>query len=276
MKTPTRSKQSTNTIRALVVDDEILARRRICRLLESESGIEVVGEAANGREALKALKKLKPDLMFLDVQMPVYDGFETLRQLDPKETPEIVFVTAYDQYALGAFDVNAVDYLLKPFDQERFREALKRVKKRINSNSKNTANANQSLQALRESISDLSHEADSAVGSRITDRLAIRDGSKITFVKLSDIHWISAAQNYVKIHTSKKELLMRSSLKELEARLNPDQFIRIHRSTLVNIDAIKEISPWFHGDQIVLLHSGAKLTLARTRRSALARLLDSL
>jgi two-component system LytT family response regulator len=254
------------TIRALIVDDETLARRRISRLLETESDVEIVGEAANGRQALQAIKKHKPDLVFLDVQMPVYDGFDTLRRLKPHDTPEIVFVTAYDQYALSAFDVNAIDYLLKPFDKKRFSEALRRVRLRLQKG-KSSAEA---VQSLRDSLTGSS----TAKSKALTDRLAIRDGGTITFVKLVDIHWIEAAQNYVKVHSAKGEYLMRSSLKELEAKLDSSQFIRIHRSTLVNIDAVRDISPWFHGDQIVRLHSGEKLTLSRTRRTALAGLLD--
>lgn len=252
------------SIRTLIVDDETLARRRILHMLEAEADIEVVGEAANGREALKSIDRLRPDLVFLDVQMPVYSGLETLRRLSPEDIPHIIFVTAYDQYALEAFDVNAVDYLLKPFDRKRFAEALKRVRSRLRVGA---AGADE-LRSLRNSLAASS----GGQNARLIDRLAIRDSGNVTFVKLADIQWIEAAQNYVKIHTARSAHLMRSSIKELEARLDPQRFIRIHRSTLVNIDAIKEISPGFHGDKIARLYSGTRLTVARTRRNALARL----
>ncbi|HSG98929.1 MAG TPA: LytTR family DNA-binding domain-containing protein [candidate division Zixibacteria bacterium] len=253
-------------LRVIIVDDETPARRRMRSLLNELDDIAIVGECANGAEALAAIRELAPDLVFLDVQMPALDGFDVVMRLDENELPAVVFVTAYDQYALRAFDVNAVDYLLKPFDKERLVTAVGRARARAAQRERHSEQ-----DALRKLIAELRSERGGAVKA-FPDRLAIRDGGSITFVRVADIDWIESSHNYVTLHCGAERRLMRGSLKDLEKTLNPERFVRIHRSAIVNIDSIKEIVPWFHGDQRVTLHTGATLTLSRNRRSAFDRL----
>lgn len=254
-------------LRVIIVDDETPARRRMRSLLNELDDITIVGECANGAEALAAIRESAPDLVFLDVQMPALDGFDVIVRLDEEELPAIIFVTAYNQYALRAFDVNAVDYLLKPFDKERLATAIARARSRTAQSERDSEQT-----ALRKLIAELRSQRGETATS-YPDRLAVRDGGAITFVRVADIDWIESSHNYVTLHCGAESRLMRGSLKDLEKTLDPERFIRIHRSAIVNIDSIKEIVPWFHGDQRVTLHTGATLTLSRNRRSALNRLL---
>ena len=246
------------SIRALIVDDEPLARERIRMLLESEPGIEIVAECRNGTEALRAVGELAPDLVFLDVQMPELTGFDVLYRLDPASMPVIIFVTAYDQYALQAFEVSALDYLLKPFDRERFTKALTRARAELDRRKAGSVNE-QVLKLLSELQRSKKH----------LEKLIVRAGGRVFFLRADEIDWIEAAGNYVRLHAGKEEYLYRETMTKLESQLNPERFARIHRSTIVNVDRIKELQPWFRGDYMVVLRDSRKLVLSRGYRSRL-------
>jgi len=249
-------------IRTLIVDDEPLARERIRHLLHKEPDIEVICECADGRDAVAAIGKYKPDLVFLDVQMPELDGFSVLDQLDRRALPAIVFVTAYDQFALRAFEVHALDYLLKPFDSGRFKKALERARERIQ---------RQPSAELSRQVSEFL--ADLRPGPKQQNRLAIKSGGKVLFLKLDDIDWVEAADNYVNLHVGNESHLHRETMAALEARLPADKFMRISRSTMVNIERVKELQPMFHGEYTVILRNGTRLTLSRGYREKLNQLL---
>ncbi len=244
-------------IRTIVVDDEPLAREKLRGFLEAESDFEVVAECRDGAEAVETIEREKPDLVFLDVQMPELSGFEVLEQLDPESFPTVIFVTAYDQYALKAFEVHAVDYLLKPFDRERFQETLGRVRER-----RELGDARAKLQAMLEER------------SRYPDRLEVRTSGRVVLVRLEEVIWIDAAGNYVKIHTTTEALTLRETMARIEERLNPELFLRIHRSTIVNVEHIRELQQQFHGDYVVVLKNGQRLTLSRSYREKMQELLQ--
>ena len=245
-------------IRALIADDEPLARERIRTLLAPHADIEVVAECAGGSETVRAIRKLSPDLVFLDIQMPELSGFEVLRKLDASAAPAIIFVTAYDQYALQAFEVCALDYLMKPFDAERFQKALERGREQIRR--LRSGEVNERLLALLE---DLERER------KYLERLVIRTGGRVFFLRVDEIDWIEAAGNYVRLHIGAEEHLHRETMNGLEQKLDPSRFARIHRSTMVNLTRIKELQPWFRGDYAVILRDGHQLTLSRSYRSHL-------
>jgi two-component system, LytTR family, response regulator len=244
-------------LRALIVDDELVARRRIRRLLTAEPDIVVAGECADGASAVNAIERERPDLVFLDIQMPELDGFGVLRRIDLRELPSIVFVTAYDRYALRAFDVHAIDYLLKPFTRERFRRALGRAREQIRRRSEDPG-----LSALAEALRN---------PPRYLNRVGVRTSSRIVLVDLADVDWIEAADNYVRLHSQRREYLLRETLASLEQQLDPQRFARIHRSAIVQIDRIAELHPAKHGDMDVVLKTGEILTLSRTWRDAVAK-----
>lgn len=245
-------------LRTLIVDDEAPARRRIRRLLALERDVTIAGEYADGASACRAIVSLHPDLVFLDVQMPERDGFAVVKALPPGPLPAILFVTAHDQYALRAFDVHAVDYLLKPFSGERFRTALARARERIERRA-----ADPGLARLAE-----------ALRSRpvYLTRLPVRTGGRIVFVDLGAVDWLEAADNYVRLHVRQREYLVRETLATLETQLDPDQFVRIHRSTIVQVDRVAEIRCTSHGDAEILLHDGTRLAASRTFRDKLRAL----
>lgn len=243
-------------IRALVVDDEPLAREMIREMLENEVDVEIVGECANGREAVDAIKTLAPDLVFLDIQMPELGGFEVLESFDPQATPYIIFVTAYDQYAVRAFGVHAFDYLLKPFDRERFDAAWQRVKEQIKLD-QNGERDRHILELLEELKS----------GPRHLERLVIKNGGRVFFLNVQDVHCIESEGNYVRVYDHQKGYLLRETISNLEEQLDPRQFRRIHRSAIVKIDRIKEMQPWFHGEYRIIMENGKQLTLSRNYRS---------
>ena len=251
-------------LRALIVDDEPLARERIRALLAQDPDVSLAGECRNGKEAVKAIREERPDLVFLDVQMPGPDAFAVIQEVGPARMPAVVFVTAYDRYALKAFDVHAVDYLLKPFDAARFHEALRRARAQIDAAGR--AEAERKLAAL---IRELS----AAAGG---ERLAVRSAGRVSFVGVDEIDYVEACGNYVRLHCGGERHLMRETLSGLEGRLPARRFARIHRSTLVNLDRIKELQPLFHGDWAVVLRSGARLTLSRSYRERLRHLVDEL
>ena len=240
-------------ITAIIADDEPLARERIRTLLTRFPEIEVVGESADGRETVSLVRSLRPGLLFLDVQMPELNGFEVLEKLHPKISPEVVFVTAYDEFALHAFEVHAIDYLLKPFTRARFARAMEHGLRRL----KTAAGAGEDprLASLLESI-----RAQQSKG----DRLAIRDDGSVYFVRFLDIDWLEGAGNYVKVHAQAREHLLRDTLKNLEDKLDPQRFLRVHRSAIVNLDSIQRLEPWFHGEYVVVLRDGTRLQSSRT------------
>ena len=256
-------------ITVIIVDDETPARSRLRSLLANDSSLDIIGECKNGPEAIAAIRETKPDLVLLDVQMPTLDGFDVLLRLNESELPAVIFVTAYDQYALRAFDVNAVDFLLKPYDKERLSLAIQRARQRLKA--KESSEAQSALQKLLAEIRQ-SRTDDSAPS--FADRLAVKVNGAVIFVRTEEIEWIESAQNYVTLHCQEQTHMLRGSLKGLAEKLDPDKFVRVHRSTIVNIDSIREITPWFHGDQHIMLHSGEKLILSRKRRDVLNRFFD--
>ena len=251
-------------IRTLIVDDEPLARRNLRVLLERDPQIEILEECRNGREAIKAINTLTPDLIFLDIQMPEMDGFDVLARVGPEQIQAIIFVTAFDQYALKAFDVHALDYLLKPFDDERFTRALERAKSQI---------AAREINQLSDRLLALLEQRESERGSkrdeRYLTRLMIKASSRMMLLKVDEIDFIEADGNYAKLHVGRKTHLLREKMNDLEGRLDPAKFVRIHRSIIVNLDRIKELHPHFNGDYVVVLEDGRQLRLSRTRREQL-------
>jgi two-component system, LytTR family, response regulator len=225
------------TIRTLIVDDEPLARQRLRRLLEADPDIVILGECGDGQQAVTDLRQLRPDLVFLDVQMPVLDGFGVLQALGGTPLPTVIFVTAHDRYALKAFEVHALDYLLKPFDKARFGAALERAKTQVRQGS--AAALDERLQELLQTVQPRRSGP---------ERLIVRSSGRIYFVRTEDIDWIEAAANYVRLHVGKEDHLLREGLTALEKKLDPGRFVRIHRSTIVNLERIQELQPAFHGD----------------------------
>jgi two-component system, LytTR family, response regulator len=245
-------------IRTLIVDDEPLARQRLRRLLEADPDIAILGECGDGQQAVADLRGLRPDLVFLDVQMPVLDGFGVLQAVEGTALPVVVFVTAHDRYALKAFEVHALDYLLKPFDKDRFALALERAKAQVRQGS--TLALNERLQELLQAV-PTRHPG--------PERLMVKSGGRIYFVRIEDIDWIEAAANYVRLHVGKEAHLLRESLTGLEKKLDPARFVRIHRSTIVNLDCIRELQPAFHGDYVIILRDNTELALSRSCRDKL-------
>ncbi len=243
--------------RVLIVDDEPISRRRLRRLLALEPECDLVGECENGREAVQALERHTVDIVFLDVQMPEMDGFGVVQAIS-RSHPLIIFTSAYDEYALKAFEVHAFDYLLKPFDRRRFRESLHRARRHLEQ--AKPPMADDRILTLFESLAGARHAP---------DRIAVRNNGRVIFLKLSEIDWIEAADNYVCLHTGRETHILRETMSELEARLDPARFIRVHRSAIVNLDCIKELQPWFRGDYKVMLNDGTELTLTKTHREKL-------
>lgn len=250
-------------IRAVIVDDEPLAREGVRMHLEQEPDIEIVGEAGDGEEAVGLIETMKPDLLFLDVQMPGLDGFGLLDALGPDHMPVTVFTTAYDQFALRAFDAHAIDYVLKPYDAERFHGAVERARLHINGRRK--AQVDHRLGALLQELRSR---------SQYLERMVVRSGGRILILRVSDVDWIEAASNYVRLHAGGRDYLLRETMTGLESKLNPAEFVRIHRSTIVRVDRIKELEPLFQGDYVVILEDGTRLTSSRGYRDRLQELLQ--
>lgn len=250
-------------IRALIVDDEPLARQRLRTLLKSQSGFTVIGEARNGAEALTAIRQLAPEVLFLDVQMPGMDGVGVVEALGEEALPLIVFVTAFDEYALRAFEANAVDYLLKPFSRARFEKTLARVRERLQN--REGRQLQQQMRALLQELRPREKHA---------ERLLIKNGKQEILLKTNDIDWIEAQDNYVCLHAGKEKYLMRESMSGLEKQLDARQFLRIHRSTMVNRDRIQKLEPWFGKDYRVTLTNGVELTMSRTYQQQVRLLLQ--
>lgn len=250
----------------MIVDDEPLARRRVLSLLQTDPTFEVVGEAGNGKDAVDRITQLKPDLVFLDVQMPKLDGFGVLEAVAPIHLPLIIFVTAFDQYAVKAFDTHAVDYLLKPFKQERFMDAVLRVKNQFQAIHANTGNGdeNQKMLSLMRHVNTDS------------DRLVVRSGGKVVFLRASEVEWIEAAANYIKLYSQQRVFTVREKISSLEESLPAGKFMRIHRSVIVNLSMVQEIQPCGGGEFVVILRNGRELPLGRTYRSKIDELIHQL
>lgn len=252
-------------IRVLLVDDEPLARDMLREMLQGDADVEIVGESCNGREALETIRSQEPDLIFLDVQMPEVGGFEVLASLGKDKAPYVIFVTAYDQYAVRAFEVQALDYLLKPFDQERFDSSWERAKAQLKRD--RNGGMDQRIIALLEELK---------AGNKYLERLVIKAAGRIYFLETSEIDWIEAEGNYVSVHSNKKSHLLRETITSLESQLDPKKFVRIHRSSIVRLDFIQEMQPWFHGEYRVILQDGTQLTLSRNHREKLQEALGKL
>lgn len=252
-----------SSVTALIADDEPLARERIRTLLANFPEVAIVGEAPDGKETLRLIRKLHPMLVFLDVQMPEMNGFDVLEEVGPESVPAVIFVTAYDAFALRAFEVHAVDYLLKPFDQARF------------------------ARAVNHALSSLAQRSDEGFDSRVLsllqsirserradERVAIRTDDGVYFIRIAEIDWLEASANYVKIHAGAQQHLLRDSLKNFEQRLDPTRFLRVHRSAIVNLDSIQRLEPWSHGEYAVVLRDGTRLMSSRTYSQRLRTIID--
>ena len=245
-------------IRVMVVDDEPLAREKIREMVRDDPELEIIGECVNGIEAVAAIQAQSPDLLLLDVQMPEMGGFSVLEALESEKLPVVIFVTAYDQYAVRAFEVHALDYLLKPFDRERFETALQRAKAQIRR--ERNGSIDQRILALLEELK---------AESKYLERLVVKTGGRVFFLETEEIDWVEAEGNYVSVHTAKKSYVLRETISNLEAQLDPKKFVRIHRSAIVKIDRIRELQPWTHGEYHIILHNGTQLTLSRNYRENL-------
>lgn len=273
-------------VRVLIVDDEALARQRVRRLLQNEADVEVVGEAETGREAVAMIRELQPDLVCLDVQMPGLDGFGVLEELDGGPVPMVLFITAYDEHAQRAFDVHAVDYVLKPVDADRFRAAFDKARKQ-----RANAVAAERLGELLETVRRLADGGASSAGAadlaaglaqghsagsvaavpgagngRYASRILVKQDGRMFFVKTTEIDWIEADRNYVRLHVGKTAHTIRERISHLEETLDPRLFARIHRSTIVNLNRVREMQQWFSGDYVVILEDGTRLRLSRHYR----------
>ncbi|HVF28556.1 MAG TPA: LytTR family DNA-binding domain-containing protein [Pyrinomonadaceae bacterium] len=245
-------------IRALIVDDEPLARERVKRFLAGEPDVEVIGECSDGIQTVAAIETLKPDLILLDIQIPEADGFAVIEKIGVEKLPPVIFITSYDQYALRAFDVHAVDYLLKPYNRERFQLALERVRAQLQNGQ--TDVLDERLRSLLESLKP---------EQKYLERLMIKSSGRVIFLRTEEIEWIEAEGNYLRIHAGREAYMLRETMNNLAAKLDPSKFARIHRSTLVQIERIKELQPMFGGDYVVILHNGTQLTLSRSYRDKL-------
>jgi two-component system, LytTR family, response regulator len=255
-----------STIRTIIADDERLARKKLRILLGSESQVEVVAECPNGRQTVSAIRSFRPDILLLDIQMQDLNGFEVLSELSLDEMPQVIFTSAYDQYAIRAFETHALDYLLKPFDQDRLHAAIERAGVEIRK-SKDQEFTNRVLELL----SSVKSEKKSI--PEFEDRLAIRTNGRVVFLNLDEIHWVEAAANYVRLNTGKDSYLFRETISRISERLNPTHFVRIHRSMIVNVRRIKELIPVNSGEYVVILNSGKELSCSRGYRANLQHLI---
>lgn len=247
-------------VRVLIVDDEPLTRRSIRRLLASSGDIEIIGECGDGESAIAAISTQRPDLVFLDVEMPELSGLDVVERVGPDAMPVTVFVTAYDRYAVEAFDVEAVDYVLKPFGKERFARALGRARDRI-AGKLNLGDMRRALAALGE-----------PQRGRYVERLVVEHGGRRLLIAVEDIVWLGADGNYVQLRAADRTYAIRDTLASLEAKLDPNHFARIHRSTIVNVRRIREIQPWLQGHHLVILDTGEQLRMSRYQRAAARQL----
>ena len=270
----TMSRTIAHTLNTLIVDDEALARRGLKHRLQHVQDIRIIGEARNGREAVAMIREHRPDLVFLDIQMPGLNGFDVVRELAAGELPAIVFVTAFDEFAIKAFEANAVDYILKPIEAERLQEALQRVRER-----QSARRAKKDRASLLRLVSAIAGEnitsVDEISGSKLAHlkkpaaRLSIKDGGKTTWVQQEDIEWIDAAGDYMCVHAAGQTHIMRKTMKELERELDADLLQRVHRSAIVNIKQVTEMQSHINGEYFLKLKSGHTLKLSRTYKDKL-------
>jgi two-component system LytT family response regulator len=256
----------TAPIRTLIVDDMPPARRRLRRHLEEVPDFEIIGECGDGASAIETIRGLRPDLVFLDVQMPEIDGFGVIAALEPAQRPAIMFVTAHDEHALRAFEVHALDYLLKPFDTQRFESALQRARELLRG--RNGAGIDPRLEAL---LSQLRPPQE-----RWLRRVAVKTRGRTRVLSVDDIDWIGAEGNYLSLHLGGEQHLIRETMNAFEQQLDPQRFVRIHRSTIVNLDRVRELTPLFNADQCVLLKDGTELTLSRSYHDRVKALLGDI
>jgi two-component system LytT family response regulator len=251
-------------MRVVIADDEALARKKLRIMLSSEPGVQILTECQDGSETIRALTTYKPDVLMLDIQMPDFDGFELLSRVSPDTMPIVIFTTAYDRHAVRAFEAHALDYLLKPFDQERLRQAMNRARAELITGKDREA-----------TYRILNYLSESGTQSALDRRLVIRAGGRVVFLNLNEIDWVEAAANYVKINAGKESYLLRKGIGEIADRLDPAHFVRIHRSTVVNIGRIKELQPVNSGEYIVVLKSGKELSCSRGYRAGLQQLIEN-
>ena len=267
-------------IRVLVVDDEPLARDGIMTLLAQDPEIEIAGSCGDGQSAVGAIRTHRPDLVFLDIQMPKKDGFEVLAELKRDERPTVIFITAYDKYAIRAFELSALDYLLKPFRDSRFFSALSRAKKEIRQ--ARSSELGDKVDQLLGYMRTLQQGAGSATPVPVaapgeaTDRVVLKTGSDIHFVRAADIVWVESQADFIKVHTTGPAQLVRETLQSLEGRLDPAKFLRIHRSSLVNLEHVRKVTPALYGDYTVQMSDDTKLRLSRKNRGKLKQLIARL
>jgi two-component system, LytTR family, response regulator len=252
------------TIRTIIADDENLARKKLRVLLNAECGVTVVAECKDGKQAIAAVQAHKPDLLLLDIQMPDLDGFQVQEKIPAEQMPVVIFTTAYDQYAIRAFETHALDYLLKPFNQERLHRALERVKAELLKAHEHTVKAR---------ILDLLGKTKPEPNQ--LRRLVIRTGGRVVFLELDEVDWIEAAANYVKLHVGKESFLLREGIGHISAKLDPQRFVRIHRSSIVNVSRIRELQPCDSGEYIAVLRDGKELSCSRGCRPQLLKLIES-
>ena len=249
-------------LRVVLVDDEPLARERLTRLLGNEEGVEIVAECGDGSTAVDAVKKQKPNLLLLDIQMPGMDGFDVVHALDPKTLPSIVFVTAYDQHAVRAFEARALDYLLKPVSRTRLREALARARERLQ--------VATPAQVLPQALIDLLAEREATAGR--VRRLLVRNGERISFVRAEDVDWIEAAGNYALLHTGRESHIIRETMSALESQLPADTFLRVSRSAILNLRRVRELQSLAPGEHVAILTDGQRVPITRSLREVEDRL----
>lgn len=256
--------QKAQKLRVVVVDDEALARLNLRSLIGKDSALELIAECKNGYEAVSAINEQAPDLVFLDIQMPEINGFQVLERIDLSQPPVIIFVTAYDQYAIKAFEVNALDYLLKPVEEARFQKSVRQAKDLLK---------NRNLGFLTERLISLLQTSNRDVNTaRYLERIVIKSTGKVMFLPVAEIDWIEADDYYVKIHTPERSHLVRQSLNDLEKNLNPKEFQRIHRSIIVNLSRIKEIQSDFQNKSVVILKNGKRLKMTRPRQEIIEKM----
>ncbi len=242
----------------IIVDDEPLARKRIKSLLDSDSSMHVLATCANGKEALQVMESQTPDILFVDIQMPEMTGFQLVENIGPSRIPAIIFVTAYDEFALKAFEVHAMDYLLKPFENERFLDTLERAKQII---------VNKKTDFLQAKVAKMLEDLQPK--KNYVKRIMVKNSDKVFFIETDEIEYLESSGNYVKIHSNGKHQLVRDTLTNMLSNLDPEQFFRVHRSTVVNINKVKELQPWFHGDYLVVMKDGTKLNMSRNYKEIL-------
>jgi two-component system LytT family response regulator len=258
------------TIRALIVDDEDLARRGLRNLLRRANDVQIVGECCNGREAIEAIAHSEPDLVFLDIQMPGKTGFDVIADIDEDKCPFVIFVTAFDKFALQAFDVHALDYLLKPVTEERFFAALSRARAALSS-----TRDTQLMRRFVQAAADFRRPRAGNVATSASDRIPVKANGKVVVVRIADIDWIEADHDYVLLHAGDKNWMLRETIASMEMRLGLSGFVRIHRSALVNVDRVRELRPRSKGEFDVVLRDGKLLKMTRNYRSAVERLVGA-